>query len=131
MVLTKYHRLSQVKMDDEILQLEKRDDKITLILEQCVKYIAKKYITSPLDAKLVAFISTLIENSNFKKYQIDKLEVFIDVLKSLFPQMDGLTLKQSIEILELLKRAFHLGFELVKDVSLNIFLLEIKDNHLA
>jgi hypothetical protein len=133
MPLSKYHRLAQIEIDEEVTQQSKRDEKISQILEQSVKYIAKKYITSPTDPKIIAFISTLIENSNFKKYHIDKLQVFIDILKALFPQIDEIALQQSITFLEfmlkkgliksipLLRRAFHLSYELVKDIAVSFF----------
>jgi hypothetical protein len=96
MPITKYHRLSQIDPGGELTQKQKRDEKIGLILDATKVYINKQYVSSPTDPDFICHLSTLIENSNFKQYQIDKLEVFIDILKIFFPSIDKTTLQQSI-----------------------------------
>jgi len=98
MPISKYHRLAMVKPDEEIELEEKREDKIEIIIEQAGKYIVKKIIKKPTDIRLVCHIATLIENSIWKKYGFDKLQIFIDVMKILFPSIEEHELKKILKI---------------------------------
>jgi hypothetical protein len=131
---SKYHLLHQVHIDDEIDAKLKREEKIQKILQQCSKYVSYKIITSADNPCFVHFLASLIENSNLKKYHIDKLQVFIDVVKILFPLTEQEVIKKIVEILEyllktkqikkipILQRSLHLAYLIIKDVSINFFL---------
>jgi hypothetical protein len=73
------------------------------ILERCAKYITYKVISTASDPNFIKYLASLIENTpNIKTYHIDKLQLFIDVVKILFPSTEQEILERVIEILEYL-----------------------------
>jgi hypothetical protein len=131
---SKYHILNQLHMDDEVEAKVKRKEKMEKILERCAKYITYKVITTASNPNFIKYLASLIENTpNIKTYHIDKLQLFIDVVKILFPLTEQDAIGKIIEILEyllkikdikripLLHRMGFCSHLAIKDVSTNFF----------
>jgi hypothetical protein len=131
---SKYHILNQVHMDPEIEARVKREQKMQIILQMCSKYLTYKAITTASNPNFIKYLASLIENTpNIKTYHIDKLQLFIDVVKILFPLTQQEILERVIEILEFLLKTkqikkipllHRMGFcshLAIKDVSTNFF----------
>ena len=135
--MDKYSKLSLIHPDDEILLKSKRDKILQTIFNEVNKYACKKMFTSPIDIRLVKFIGLLIENLVKPKHKIDKLGLFIEVLKLLYPTISADEVKHDIDLLEdllkskqikkipVLKYAIHLAYEFCKDFTRNFFLEKI------
>jgi hypothetical protein len=91
-------------------------------------------ISTASNPNFVKYLASLIENTpNIKTYHIDKLQLFIDVVKILFPLTEQEILERVIEILEyllknkdikripLLHRMGFCSHLAIKDVSTNFF----------
>jgi hypothetical protein len=134
---SKYKVISMVHPDDEILLKAKRDEILKKIFEEVNKYVARKYFSSPTDIRLVRFISVLLENLVKKSHKIDKLQLFIELLKLLFPSISEGEIRHDVELVEdallhqqikkipVLKYALHLAFEFVKDTTKSFFFNKI------
>jgi hypothetical protein len=73
-------------MDDEVEAKVKREGKMQKILQMCSKYLTYKAINTASNPNFIKYLASLIENPpNIKTYHIDKLQLFIDVVKILFP----------------------------------------------
>jgi hypothetical protein len=135
--MDKYSKLSLVHPDEEIKLKFKRDEILKIIFEEANKYVARKYFTSPTDIRLVRFISLLLENLVKKKHKIDKKELFIELLKLLYPSVSENEITHDIDLIEdllkskqikkipVLKYAVHLAYEFAKDFTYNFFLQKI------
>jgi hypothetical protein len=99
--MDKYQICDLVKPDEEIRLKMKRDR----IIEEIVKRVVEtclKYFSGADDIKLVEHIATLIENL-VKRKHMNKLGIFVDVLKLLFPdKVNGDIIKRAIDLLEYL-----------------------------
>jgi hypothetical protein len=131
---SKYHILNQVHMDPEVEAKVKREEKMKKILERCAIYLTYKVITTASNPNFIKYLASLIENTpNIKTYHIDKLQLFVDVVKILFPLTEQEILERVIEILEYLLKTkqikkipllYRMGFcshLAIKDVSTNFF----------
>jgi hypothetical protein len=131
--MEKYSKLSLIHPDQDIMVKSKRDKVVSVIVEQVNKYL--KHFKDPADIKLVRFIATLIENL-IKKKGIDKLGVFLEVLKCVFPDINADVFNRACQILEdllsngqikripILKYGLHLAYELIKQTTKSFFLIE-------
>jgi len=135
--MDKYSKLRLIELDEEIKLKAKRDDILRKIFEEANKYVARKYFTSPTDIRLVRFLSLLIENLVKHKYKIDKKELFIELLKLLYPAISENEIREDVDLVEdllkhhqikkipVLKYALHLAIEFTKDFTRNFFLEKI------
>src|ERR1700694_3045362 len=123
--MSNYSKLNLIKPDHSIIIQHKVNKQQQIIITEVSKLL--QYFSGVHDSKLVRFIATMIENLIKKKYECDKKQIFINVVKTLFPEVSDNELNISLNILEdllssnqikkipVLRYAVHLAKELIFD----------------
>jgi hypothetical protein len=78
-------KLGLIKLPLSIEQLKKREKIKTEILTEVRKFIS--FCNDPKNTKLLTCIAIMIESLVLKKHNIDKLDLMIEILKLLFPNV--------------------------------------------
>ena len=125
------YKLDLIKADSDILLQDKLMNKKGVIVCEIKKLML--YFKGPVDIKLIKFVATLIENLIKKKYAQNKLLIFMDILRAIYPDVTEDEVNQSVFILEdllkskqikkipVLKFAVHLAKEFILDVGKSFF----------
>jgi len=111
-----------IKPRFNLSKLSKRDNILNEIVTEVKKIV---HLTYPTCIELIEYIGTLIENLVIKRDAIDKKQIFIDILKIVFPSITDEEINISVQAIEyllntkaikkipLLKYALHLSRELI------------------
>ena len=121
-----------INMSDTVLKLVKalnsldKNVKKYQIFEKITTEVRKvAHLTSSTNADLLQFVASLIENLVAKRDKIDKKELFIDILRAVFPQITSDEINLAIQIVQslldnkiikkipILKYALHLSSEIL------------------